>query len=60
MGLVVLHSGHYAKIFKTLRGTTGSLKWRESNDQERLWNVNPARPIASGIGEFFEMPAEEM
>lgn len=60
MGLVVLHSGHYAKIFKALLGTTCSLKWRESNDKARLWNVNPAHPIASGIGEFFEIPAEEM
>jgi trehalose utilization protein len=60
MGLVVLHSGHYAKIFKALLGTTCSLKWRESTDKERLWNVNPSHPIASGIGEYFEIPAEEM
>ncbi|MDD5139795.1 MAG: ThuA domain-containing protein [Verrucomicrobiales bacterium] len=60
MGLVVLHSGHYAKIFKALLGTTCSLKWRESTDKERLWNVNPSHPITSGIGEYFEIPAEEM
>jgi trehalose utilization protein len=28
MGLIVLHSGHYSKIFKSLMGTTCSLKWR--------------------------------
>jgi trehalose utilization protein len=60
MGLVVLHSGHYAKLFKALMGTTCSLKWREANDKERVWNVMPAHSIAQGIGEYFEVPAEEM
>ncbi len=60
MGLVVLHSGHYAKIFKALMGTTCSLKWRESTDKERIWNVNPAHPISQGLGDYFEIPAEEM
>ena len=60
MGLVVLHSGHYSKIFKALMGTTCSLKWRESTDKERLWNVAPHHPITEGIGEYFEIPAEEM
>ena len=60
MGLVVLHSGHYSKIFKSLMGTTGSLCWREATDKERLWNVCPSHPIAEGIGRFFELPAEEM
>ncbi len=60
MGLIVLHSGHYAKLFKALMGTTCSLRWREANDKERLWNVLPAHPIAAGIGEYFEVPAEEM
>jgi trehalose utilization protein len=60
MGLIALHSAHYAKIFKNLLGTTCSLKWREATDKERLWNINPAHPIARGIGEYFEIPAEEM
>ena len=60
MGLVVLHSAHYSKIFKALMGTTCSLKWREANDKERLWNINPSHPIAQGLGEYFEIPAEEM
>ena len=60
MGLIVLHSGHYAKLFKAFMGTTCSLKWREANDKERVWNVMPAHPIAQGIGEYFEVPAEEM
>ncbi|HEY0946122.1 MAG TPA: ThuA domain-containing protein [Opitutaceae bacterium] len=60
MGLIVLHSGHYSKIFKALLGTTCSLKWREANDKERLWNVLPSHPITQGIGEHFEITAEEM
>jgi trehalose utilization protein len=30
MGLIVLHSGHFSKIFKKLMGTPCSLKWRDS------------------------------
>jgi trehalose utilization protein len=60
MGLIVLHSAHFSKIFKALMGTTCSLKWREANDKERLWTVTPSHPIAQGLGEHFEIPAEEM
>ena len=28
MGLIVLHSGHFSKIFIRLLGTTCSLRWR--------------------------------
>ncbi|MBV8328945.1 MAG: ThuA domain-containing protein, partial [Verrucomicrobia bacterium] len=48
MGLVVLHSGHYSKIFKRLMGTTCSLIWREAGEKERLWACNPGHPIAQG------------
>ncbi|TIT43140.1 MAG: trehalose utilization protein ThuA, partial [Mesorhizobium sp.] len=37
MGLIVLHSGHYSKIFKRLMGTPCSLKWREAGERERVW-----------------------
>ncbi len=60
MGLIVLHSGHYAKVFKALMGTTCSLKWREASDKERIWNIMPSHPIARGIPDHFEIPAEEM
>lgn len=60
MGLIVLHSGHFSKIFKKLMGTTCDLKWRESGDKERLWVVDPSHPIAAGLGEFFELEHEEM
>lgn len=60
MGLVVLHSGHYSKIFKSLIGCSGALNWREEAEKERLWNVSPEHPITQGIGEFFELPNTEM
>ncbi|MBL9206688.1 MAG: ThuA domain-containing protein [Opitutaceae bacterium] len=60
MGLIVLHSAHYSKVFRRLMGTTCSLHWREADDKERLWVCNPGHPIASGLGPQFELPAEEM
>lgn len=60
MGLIVLHSGHYAKIFKRLLGTTCSLTWREAGEMERLWVCNPGHPIAQGIDRYFEIEHEEM
>lgn len=60
MGLIVLHSGHYSKIFKRLMGTTCSLKWREAAERERLWVVEPSHPITEGIDEYIELPEAEM
>jgi trehalose utilization protein len=60
MGLLVLHSGHYAKIFKRLMGTSCSLKWREAGERERLWVVNPGHPIVQGVGDYIELPHTEM
>jgi len=60
MGLIVLHSGHFSKIFKRLMGTTANLKWREANEKERIWVVNPAHPIADGLSDYFEIPHAEM
>lgn len=60
MGLIVLHSGHYSKIFKRLMGTTCSLTWREAGERERLWVCNPGHPIAHGIDRFIELEHEEM
>lgn len=57
MGLIVLHSGHFSKIFKRLMGTGCNLKWRD-NDRERIWVVEPGHPIAEGLGEYFELPEE--
>jgi len=60
MGLIVLHSGHYSKVFKRLLGTTCSLTWREAGERERLWVCNPGHPIAHGIDRCIELEAEEM
>lgn len=60
MGLIVLHSGHFSKIFRAVTGCSCSLKWREAAEKERLWNIAPTHPITQGIGEYFELPHEEM
>jgi trehalose utilization protein len=60
MGLIVLHSGHFSKIFKRLMGSPCALSWREAGERERLWVVNPGHPIARGLGPYFELENEEM
>ncbi len=60
MGLVVLHSAHYSKPFRRLMGTNASLKWREADEKERLWNLQPSHPILAGVPDYFELPREEM
>jgi trehalose utilization protein len=60
MGLIVLHSGHYSKIFKRLMGTSCSLSWREAGEKERLWVCQPGHPIVQGLGKYFEIPQVEM
>ncbi len=59
MGMVVLHSGHYSKIFRRLMGTECRLKWWEKDDRERIFTVLPGHPIAAGVPEHFPLPAEE-
>ena len=60
MGLLVLHSGHFSKLFKKLMGTTCDLKWREVGETERLWVLDPSHPIVEGIGPYIELEKEEM
>lgn len=60
MGLIVLHSALMSKLFLKLMGTTGEIKWRDTGEKERLWVVNPAHPIAAGLGDYFEIETEEM
>ena len=61
MGLLVLHSGHFSKIFRKLMGTTCNLKWREEeNEREILWVTRPGHPIVQGIADHFILPREEM
>ena len=60
MGLIVLHSGHFSKIFKRLMGTSCNLIWREAAEKERIWVVEPGHPIAAGLSQYFEIPHAEM
>jgi trehalose utilization protein len=71
MGLLVLHSGHYSKIFQRLLGSTASLLWRNDGERELVWTIAPTHPIAHGIpsplvierqemyGEPFDIPAPD-
>jgi trehalose utilization protein len=60
MGLLVLHSAHYSKIFKALLGSTCSLRWRNDGERELVWTVAPAHPIAAGVPHPIVIEAQEM
>lgn len=60
MGLIVLHSSHFSKIFITLMGASCALNWQLSGKRERLWVASPKHPIAAGIGPSFDLPQTEM
>jgi trehalose utilization protein len=61
MGFITFHSGHYAKPFIRLMGTTCQLSYRASpHEREVVWTVDPSHPIAQGLGEGFVIPAEEV
>lgn len=71
MGLVILHSGHFSKPFKRLMGTSCTLRWRNGDDRELVWTIDPTHPIAHGVpspilierhemyGEFFDIPVPD-
>lgn len=60
MGLIALHSSHFAKVFKRLMGGSCNLTWREAGERERLWVTSPNHPIAAGLPLHFELEQEEM
>jgi len=60
MGLIVLHSGHHAKIFRKLMGTSCDLKWRADGEREILWITRPGHPITEGIADHIILEKEEM
>ena len=63
MGLIVLHSGHFSKLFKKLMGTRCNLHWRvaqPAGEKERIWVIEPHHPICCGLPEYFELANEEM
>jgi len=60
MGLIALHSSHFAKIFKRLMGAPCNLTWREAGERERLWVTSRNHPITRGLPDSFELENEEM
>ena len=60
MGLIVLHSGHFAKVFTKLLGTSCSLAWRNEGERELVWTVKPSHPIAEGVDSPIVIPEQEM
>ncbi|MET0480236.1 MAG: ThuA domain-containing protein, partial [Mycetocola sp.] len=60
MGLLVLHSAHWSKIFGKLMGTSCTLRWRSEQDRELVWTVDPTHPIAQGVPHPFIIPQQEM
>ncbi len=60
MGLIVLHSGHLAKIFRRMLGTGCTLNWRAIGERERVWTCDPSHPIAVGIPASFALEQTEM
>ncbi len=59
MGFIVLHSAHLCKPFVRLMGTVCRSKWRENDELERIWVIEPGHPIARGLPEYIELPQEE-
>ncbi|MBQ3530134.1 MAG: ThuA domain-containing protein [Oscillospiraceae bacterium] len=59
MGFIPLHSAHLCKPFTLLMGTVCRSKWRENDEKERLWVIEPSHPIAEGLPEYIELPQEE-
>ena len=59
MGLLVLHSGHYSKLFRALMGTTCTLNWRDAAERELVWTVAPGHPIAQGVPHPIVIPEHE-
>jgi trehalose utilization protein len=59
MGFIALHSAHASKIFKALMETSCRVKWRENDEKERLWVINPSHPIAKNVPEYIEIEEEE-
>ena len=60
MGLVVLHSAHFSKVFKRLMGSPCNLSWREAGERERLWVTTPNHPICRSLPAHIELEHEEM
>ena len=59
MGFIPLHSAHLSKPFVKLMGTLCRSKWRENDEKERIWVIEPSHPICKNLPEYIELPMEE-
>jgi trehalose utilization protein len=60
MGLLVLHSAHFSKLFRSLMGTSCNLRWRADGERELVWTVSPGHEIAHDVPAVFVIEAQEM
>ncbi len=60
MGFIPLHSAHMSKPFVRLTGTTCTLRWRESDDEELMWTACAGHPITRGVPPCVRFAPEEM
>ncbi|MFB6073807.1 MAG: ThuA domain-containing protein [Haloarculaceae archaeon] len=49
MGFLPLHSAHFSKPFRRLTGTPCTVQWREADERERVWPVDPDHPVARSL-----------
>jgi trehalose utilization protein len=60
MGLILLHSSHWSKIFVRFMGTDCSIRYRNDGEQQVLWPIFPSHPIADGVSQAIVVPKDEM
>ncbi len=60
MGFVALHSAALSKPFLRLMGTSCTFRWREGDDRELVWVIDPAHPVADGLPPVIAIPEHEM
>lgn len=60
MGLLALHASARSKPFRLLMGTTCTFRWREGEDRELVWVIDPSHPVVRGLGPMFAVPCHEM
>lgn len=59
MGFLALHSAHHSRPFMRLMGTSCDQRWRQSQETERLWVVDPGHEIAAGLDNYVTIPEAE-
>ncbi|GGA37183.1 ThuA domain-containing protein [Paenibacillus physcomitrellae] len=66
MGFIALHSASFSKPWQRMLGIEyeagewGRFRTMPKGEKERLWVVAPGHPICEGLGDFIEIPQDEM